>query len=62
MLNLLARIEIETPILNEEAWNAWVRKGQFRDRMRTRRLKIVASIVLALFVIIGALYEMLTRI
>ncbi len=53
------KIEIQTAVLNEEAWSAWVQRGIVRDRALARRWKIIGGIGIPAAVILGLLYTFL---
>ena len=40
------------PQLNEEVWNAWVKKNEIKDKVRSARLKNALGIILGLGVVL----------
>ena len=44
------------PVIDEEVWQAWVRKGKLAEKTTNRNLRIVAGVALVLFAISSAFY------
>jgi hypothetical protein len=44
------------PIINEDAWQAWVLKGKLAEKATNQKLKIVAGMVLVLLIVVGGIY------
>jgi membrane protein required for beta-lactamase induction len=48
---------IENPQLDEEIWQAWVRKNEVKDRVRLARRKKLLAIVLTLGIVAVVLWR-----
>ena len=44
------------PVIDEEVWQAWVRKGKLAEKTTNRNLRIVAGVALVLLTISSAFY------
>ena len=44
------------PVIDEEVWQAWVRKGKLAEKATNRKLRIVAGVALVLLAISSAFY------
>jgi hypothetical protein len=51
----------DTPIINEEIWSAWVRRGQLREKATARKAKMLAAIALILLAMGSAFYLLAMR-
>ena len=44
------------PVIDEEVWQAWVRKGKLAEKATNRKLRIAAGVALVLLAISSAFY------
>jgi hypothetical protein len=49
------------PVLDEEVWRAWLRKGKLREEATARKAKVLGGILLALLAAGGTLYLLVVK-
>jgi len=47
---------VQEPVVNEEMWRAWVKKGRLQEQAGARKFKIAAAIVLVPLALAGAYF------
>lgn len=48
----------ESPVLNEETWNAWLAKSKLREQRTAYRMRLWGGIAVSLFALGAAWYSM----
>ncbi len=47
----------ETPVLNEQIWNAWIQKANLRERATAQKMKVCAGVALGLAAIAYSVFR-----
>jgi hypothetical protein len=56
MITADERPVVQEPVVNEDIWQAWVKKGQLHEQADARKFKLVAGIGVVLLLLGSAYY------